>query len=368
MFAPHSLNDPAYPPIYDPTKTYLENIEHGPFFTAELPKRDFPPKESWKKCLDFEIASRIGVSSGPLFNSKWIKLASDLGFDILTYRTIHSHHSAAYPPPNIIYIETEQPMPKLPKTVKQSTIPSSIGQLSIAHSFGDPCNSSEILVKDMVKAGQSIKPGQLMIVSIIANPHPHFDLIQDFILAARLAKEAKVKVIEANLSCLNVAKGEGLIYMFPDIVFDLCNKLVKELRPIPLIIKTGLFSNKEQMHDVLVAATRAGVRGFSGINPLPVHVVDENGKSIFESHRQSFLSGALLRDTALSFIKDAKSINHKEKLDLTLFGCGGITLPEHFDAYFEHGADIALAATGMVWDPLLAARHHALHERSHPKI
>jgi dihydroorotate dehydrogenase len=46
-------------------------------------------------------------------------------------------------------------------------------------------------------------------------------------------------------------------------------------------------------------------------------------------------------------------------LFLALLGCGGIMLPEHFDAFFEAGADVAMSATGLMWDPYLAMRYHA---------
>jgi hypothetical protein len=37
---------------------------------------------------------------------------------------------------------------------------------------------------------------------------------------------------------------------------------------------------------------------------------------------------------------------------------GGITIPEHFNQFLNSGADIALSATGMMWNPYLAAQFH----------
>ena len=57
----------------------------------------------------------------------------------------------------------------------------------------------------------------------------------------------------------------------------------------------------------------------------------------------------------------AHEINTHEKLDLALIACGGITLPEHFDQFLRTGADVATSATGMMWDPYLAAKYHSIH-------
>ncbi len=64
------------------------------------------------------------------------------------------------------------------------------------------------------------------------------------------------------------------------------------------------------------------------------------------------------KKSALEFVKKAREINDQEKLGLTIIGCGGITTPQHFNEFFNNGADIAMSATGMMWDPLLAMRYH----------
>ena len=65
------------------------------------------------------------------------------------------------------------------------------------------------------------------------------------------------------------------------------------------------------------------------------------------------------------FIRDAAKIIAEQKLDLTLLGCGGIMRAEHFDDFLEAGAQVAMSATGFMWDPYLAMRYHA-QTTSHP--
>ncbi|MCI0382590.1 MAG: dihydroorotate dehydrogenase [Chlamydiae bacterium] len=356
---------PTKPAIYNIQKTYLENAESGPFFEGEFPERIFPPKEKWIKFLDFDLASPIGIPAGPLLNSKWVDFAAKFGFDVLTYKTIRSYEHSAHPLPNVIYVDTQGMVTsqKIPKRAISRPMPDRIEELSITNSFGNPSRSPEYLMKDIEKANRSLQKGQILIVSIFGSHRPHIELEQDFLSAARLAKEAGAKIIEANFSCPNVTKSEGMLYMSSESVFKLASVLVKELRPIPLIIKTGYFLNKEQMHDVFVSAARAGVRAICGINTISMEVVDDKGKPALNSNRlTSGICGATIKEVALAYIREAKSINTKEKLDLTILGCGGIVLPEHFDEFLDAGANIAMTATGMMWDPYLAARFHLMKQ------
>ena len=92
------------PPIYDIFKTYLENANHGPFFSGEIPKFEKVAKPV--DFLGFKLNSPLGVPAGPLLNSKWIALAARLGFDLPTYKTIRSFSHLGHPLPNIVFVES----------------------------------------------------------------------------------------------------------------------------------------------------------------------------------------------------------------------------------------------------------------------
>ncbi len=110
---------------------------------------------------------------------------------------------------------------------------------------------------------------------------------------------------------------------------------------------------------MMIAAARSGVRAIAGINTVSMQVKDEQGQpALGQSRLTSGVCGGPIRKLALHFTEQCHAINAKEKLDLTLIVCGGITLPEHFDQFLHAGADIATSATGMMWDPYLAARYH----------
>jgi len=347
-------------PLYDIDKTYLENAEKGPFFKGTIPSRKWPDKKEWIDFLGFPLASRIGVPAGPLLNSRWIGLASELGYDLLFYKTIRSRAHPGHPLPNIIFLnEPKQLSPtSLPPTLTKSVTVPDYNVLAITNSFGMPSRDPHYLLNDIPLANSLVKKGQVVVVSIVGSgTGPHF--LQDFVQASSLAKDCGAHIIEANFSCPNVTGSEGSLYEDPQAVFDISSAIIKAIRPIPLILKFGLFPSLSTMRKTFIEAARAGVQAVAGINTISMKVTDVNGNPALGPGRlTSGVCGAPIRDAALDFVRDSRSIIDKEKLDLTLLGCGGILLPEHFTAFLEAGADFALTATGMMWDPYLAMKYH----------
>ncbi|MBS0603498.1 MAG: tRNA-dihydrouridine synthase [Verrucomicrobia bacterium] len=358
---------PQQPAIYDIHKTYLENAADGPFFSGPLPKRAMPPKEKWIDFLGHSVASPIGVAAGPLLTSRWVDLAGKLGFDIPIYKTIRSTEYPCHPLPNMVFVDTHgmikhQAHPKS-ATLVMSPSPH-LEDLAVTNSFGMPSKSPQFLIEDIPRANASLQDGQVMVVSVGGTVRSDCTFLEDFVKAAELAKNSGAKIIEANFSCPNIDKSEGCLYMTPATVFEIGKAIVRAVAPIPVIIKAGIFSSEEQMRDVFIAAARAGIRAVAGINTVSMAVIDEKGQPALGPKRlTSGICGGPIREVALQFVETAAKINRREKLDLTLIGVGGITLPEHFDLFFNAGADVAMSATGMMWDPYLAARYHQNHAK-----
>jgi len=347
----------SHPPLYDIDKTYAENAASGPFFSEKIPER--PEVKKQQTFLGIEVNSLIGIPAGPLLTANWTTLAARLGFDILTYKTIRSREHPAHPLPNMLYVRAEGDLEKSPTLVATKTPPLSLDALAVTNSFGMPSKTPEFLLQDIARANATLGPGQLLIVSIVGTKRENCSFLDDFIDAAHLAKEAGAKVVEANFSCPNVDKHEGSLYLSPESVSTFTKALVKALNPIPLVIKVGTFSNNRQLFDTMVALAKSGARAICGINTIKRTVVDEAGQfALGLSRPHSGICGGPIRSAALEFIRAAAEINKKEKLDLAIMGTGGITLPEHFDLFFHAGADVAMSATGMLWDPYLALRYH----------
>lgn len=91
-------------------------------------------------------------------------------------------------------------------------------------------------------------------------------------------------------------------------------------------------------------------------------MINDKGEPALGATRcYSGICGGPIRAAAIDWVKQAHTIIKEENLDLTLVGCGGIMLPSHFDEFLNAGANIAMSATGMMWDPFLALRYHEAH-------
>lgn len=353
---------PKHPPIYAVEKTYQENLEQGPFFSGAFPERVLPPKEQWSEFLGFPIASRLGVPAGPLLNARWVKFAAQMGFDVVTYKTIRSAFHPAHPLPNMVYVETHGMLShsRASETLTEApTPPVSMETLAATNSFGIPSRGREELLGDIAAAQAAMGPGQVLIVSVVGTPREGEDFVDDFAKAAALAVEAGARIVEADLSCPNVATCEGSLFMSPDMVRDLSVKIKKAIGSVPLIIKVGVIENPALLKEVLLAAARAGVRAICGINTMSMKIIKADGSpALGEKRLKAGVCGGPIRDVALDFLKKTRKILREEKIEMALMGTGGVTLPEHFDLFFDAGADVAMSAVGMMWDPYLAMRYH----------
>lgn len=339
--------------LYDPHKTYLENLEHGPFFHDTIPVR--PPFE-WRDFLGFKVASPIGVPAGPLLNANWVGVAADLGYDILTYKTIRSYEHHSHPLPNIAFVDAPGQLDPnhLPTHVERlKTPPETVEQMAITNSFGNPSRPPEYLREDIPRAMEKLHPGQLLIVSIFGTT------TEEYLDCARLAKECNSPVIEANYSCPNVSKEEGTLFSNPEAVFDLSQKIIDVIGDTPLIIKLGVIPNTDQLKQVLLAAARAGVRAVCGINTISMKV----SPPLDRNRETCGICGSPILEAALQFTRQTRTIIDQEKLGLELMTTGGATKPEHFQLMLDAGASIAMTATGMMWDPYLASKfHQGIHQ------
>eukprot|EP01133_Synstelium_polycarpum_P015245 gene15245-18045_t len=361
---------PNEQPIYDIAKSWEENLEHGPFVSDKykVVERKWKPKEEWTDFLGVaKIASPLGVPAGPLLNSKWIKFAAEAGFDVLTYKTIRSNPYKGHPVPNVLYIDVEggKQFTKFDSGSTlhaSSTTPRDMEELAITNSFGMPSMERTYLRDDIALANSYVADGQVMVVSVTGTACSAHDFLQDFIDVARIAADSGAKAIEVNYSCPNVVTGEGQIYNNPDAVFEISSALVRELQPrgIPLAIKVGVMEDIEKMGRLFARAEEAGVAAIAGINTLSMKVTDAatGEPSLGAGRLTSGVCGAPIRSAALDWVSTARSIIDKQNLKLKLIACGGIVAPNHFDDFLTAGADVAMSATGLMWDPYLAMKWH----------
>jgi len=338
--------------VYDASQTFQDNLLEGPFFTGDIPARIIPLRSEWKRLFGYEVMSLIGISACPfVVNSRGLKLASDLGYDLITWKTIRSKATQARPYPQVSLLRNQPIINFDTPMVITNQMPEFSADLAFSVSIGNASHDLEIVLADMKKGRALLKPGQLLISSIYGVGDTQKAVVDDFVYLAQRVKEAGAHVVEANLSCPNV---DGLLYKDEAVVTKICSAIVRAIGDTPLTIKLGIFESFEHMQTILIAAAHAGVRGITAINAIGMNIVDEQGKEFYPGRLHAGVCGAPVRPYALQFIRDARAICEMHSLDLTLLGCGGITQAEHFNDFFKAGADAVLSATGALHYPYLA--------------
>src|SRR5581483_4607757 len=92
-------------PFYDPTKSYDENYEHGPFGAFADGKVYKQPGKPTYHFLGQNVYLPFGIPAGPLLNSKFVKAAFEKGFDICVYKTVRADIFPCHPHPNVLFVD-----------------------------------------------------------------------------------------------------------------------------------------------------------------------------------------------------------------------------------------------------------------------
>lgn len=333
-------------PIYDREKSWADNLASGPQFSGDYP---VPLRSKAVNFLGYQAASPLGVPAGPLLDSRWTTLASRLGYDIVTYKTIRTQPYPGHPVPNVIFVESQSG-----KAI-EAAAPEKTNRISITNSFGMPSMDEGYLRKDIAKARSQLAENQILIVSIVGTPGNASSVIEDFAACARIAKESGAHIIEANFSCPNICSKEGALYSDPENAARIASGIVAAAHPLPVMIKVGCYPDIVLMRQVFNALAKAGVHAVCGINSVSMNVVNAAGLPALGKGRESSgICGNMIRGQAMQFVRNAREIIDLDKLGIELAGCGGLMLPEHFNEMLSEGAQIVLTATGMMWNPYLA--------------
>jgi len=351
----------AVAPTYDIARSYDANYAEGPFFSGDLPRLDGPPRFRF---LDFPVNSPLGVPAGPLLNARWIELYARLGFDLPIYKTVRSAPRDAHPAPNCMYLEDPGDLTADrfgERLTAAGAPPDDPARISITNSFGMPSRAPATWQADMEKARAACGPGQVFIASAVGTPG-NGDLAADYARTAAMAAEAGAQVVEINLSCPNVTSREGSIYTDPETASRICRETARALSDTPLMIKVGYYEDARVMAEVM-RAVAPHVAAVAGINTLSFEVVTPDGTQALpgEGRLRSGVCGAAIRACGLAQIGALSALRTSEKYDFSLVGVGGIMTPADVDAYLEAGADIAMSATGAMWDPYLAIAWRRAH-------
>lgn len=344
-------------PFYDPTKSYEDNFEQGPFgdfADEEVFERSGNPEHSF---LGHPVYLPFGIPAGPLINGKYVTAAFKKGFDICVYKTARSRVYPCHIAPNVLAVHVDGDL-TLEKASGQLEADSDYREpLSITNSFGVPSKDPAWWQEDMRQAAQSAGKGQVMVGSFQgtkpASGKPE-DFVADYVQAAKLVHETGTKILEANLSCPNEGTADLLCFDV-ERVGQIADQIKNEIGDTPLLLKLAYFKDNEHLRR-LVKRVGGIVQGLSVINTIPSTIVDQNGQQALpgEGRARSGVCGAAIKWAGLEMVDRLKQLRDELGLDFVIVGVGGVTQPKDYQQYRSQGADAVMSATGAMWHPHLA--------------
>ncbi len=339
------MNPSALFPTYDISKSYDWNYENAPKITPEV---EIPALSGhWDFC-GFPVDSPLGMPAGPLLNSDWIAYYGSLGFSVLTYKTVRSAYRACYDIPNLLPVDAGQ----LPGRSGVATVASREKPVeSWAISFGMPSKDPAVWRDDIGMARRHLRSNQVLVVSVVASPEGGWSLERiaaDFTRCAVWAVEAGAQAIEANLSCPNVCSQEGQLYTSPVAARVVSSQIRDAIGHTPLILKIGLFEDRERAHEV-VDAVKDSATALSAVNSISAAVADPTGAARFGGLTRG-IGGRCIRDRCNAEVENLRQVAGGE---LPLIGVGGIANADDVRARMAAGAKHVQLATAAMLDPLV---------------
>lgn len=332
-----------YTPFYDPTLSYQDNYNKGPFGAFA----------DGKKIDSLRIP--FGIPAGPLLNAKYVKAALDKGFDMPVYKTVRSRAYQCHPVPNVLAVHIHNrltfEMAQNTPLVADSNYTTPLG---ITNSFGVPSMNPDVWQSDLQSAVDYAKEGQTVIGSFQGTGGGGVDAyIADWVTTARLIQETGVKMVEANLSCPNEGTA-NVLCLDLERTKAVLTAVKNEIGNLPLLVK-GAYMNQDYL-EKFVAELSPIVQGFSVINTIAAAVVDNTGKQALpgEGRLRSGICGSPIKWAGLDMVKRLNDLRNKQQHSYMIVGVGGVMNTDDYNLYRKNGADAVMSATGAMWNPYLA--------------
>jgi dihydroorotate dehydrogenase (NAD+) catalytic subunit len=349
---------PLATPVYRFDRTFEQNATEGPAFAGLYPDVPVTPMKDF---FGHRVASRIGIAASLLVNERWFELYSRLGFDLLTYKTIRSRRRLAHPLPNWLYLNERTVLAGGPATPLETVdgIPAAPVGATAAGSIGMPSSSPEVWRQDIRRCRARLRPGQIMIVSVVGTADAdttEAQIVDDFSALAVEARDAGAQVVELNFSCPNVGQRENEVYRDTSIASRIAVAARTAVGSLPLLVKIGPIEERDRMAELL--------RGLSGladgvvmINAPSRIIANASGAPAFGAKRErAGMMGGAVFDIAMKCVRTAVEIIRNDGLDLHVLAVGGVCSAERISAFADAGAYAVLGASACAWDPFLAIR------------
>lgn len=344
-------------PTYRVDRSFEWNAANGPDYAGPWPA---VPETALKDFLGLKVRSRFGVPASILTSARWVETYARLGFDLLTYKTVRSATRRCYDLPNWRFLDpatvarldseemAQRVLPAVPDRPLEAT---GVG------SFGMPSSAPDFWTADIARCRALLRPGQVLIVSVVATVGPdttEAEVLREFEDLARRVRASGADAVEANLSCPNVGRREGEVYRNPELSGRIAAAIRRGAGGAPVTVKIGHIAEPALL-EALLRALDGKADGVTMINGASRRIVDADGAPAFGAARESAgVIGGALHHLALANVRTSAAIVRRDGLALKLIGVGGATSPERVQAFLDAGACAIQAASGAVWNPHLA--------------
>ena len=382
--------------MYDPSLSYDENYNRGPFAQWCLPTQQFTKIRYLDKpthhFLGMPVHIPFGIPAGPLLNSRFVAAAWDAGLSVATYKTVRSQYWASHAHPNVLSISLPCASDSNGQMLQASTPPPRVlarpldiaaldGQnrasgLSISNSFGVPSKSPDewqqdvrlaLQCREKIEHRDGERDSRLLVLSFqgsrAAANTSDSAFTEDAVLCQQLALESfhnqtnqKYTVLEVNLSCPN----ERGAPIYTNVAASL--KLLESLkrnRPdtgVKFIVKIGSLSNEQTVD--FVRGAKGLVDAIAAINTVSATILSPHGETILGSgDRTGGVCGDLIFHENLAMLErlvEARARAGLSASEMEIISVGGVTTVERFLQVRAAGADHVQAATACMWNQSLA--------------
>ncbi len=351
-------------PRYQLDQTYQWNYQHAPrepdWPVVPIPPMPqptdlgFPNRQRWTFC-GRPVGSPLGIAAGPLLNGHWVLYYSQLGFEVLTYKTVRSQARACYPLPNLVPVDsTPLTRPCLDADDALTAIDGPSIQ-SWAVSFGMPSATPDAWRADVLWTRRRLDPAQLLCVSVVGTTQPGWslqELASDYALCAQWAVQSGADVIEANLSCPNVSTCDGQLFQQPSAAATVAERVREAIGATPLVLKIG-FLQEPRLAEALLQEVARYADAVNTTNSIAARVRGQDGQPLFENQPRG-ICGAASRLGAIGQVALCREIIHQRRLSLDVIGVGGVSSAGDVQALLDAGAESVQIATAAMLDPTVS--------------
>ena len=344
-------------PFYDPTKSYYDNYEHGPFGAFKDGGVQVEKGVAAYEFFGKKIHTPFGIPAGPLLNRNYVIAALDKGYDMPIYKTVRSGVHGCHPYPNVVPVDVEGDLTLELANAGLVTKDSYTAPLSITNSFGVPSYAPQVWQEDVAKAVSHAKEGQAVGVSFQGTKWENTNAsnyIEDWVTTAKLVAETKPDFMEANLSCPN--EGTTALLCF-DVarVATIARRIKDAVGDIPLILKISYFTDQSLL-EKLVTDVGDVIDGFATINTISAEVRTPQGEQALpgEGRLRSGVCGTTIKWAGLDMVRRFVALRELQQKKFLVIGVGGVMNVADYREYIDAKADVVMSATGAMWNPSLA--------------